>query len=212
MAMDEPRIELPAWLPWATTACLAALVACLGELWLIEKARSQLLREQSMLADAALKGAENQLEAERIVNRREVAGLRAGAVPREGLRAAMLAPPDGASRRPAEPAFGVLAWDPSGGKAVLRLGGLPAQPPERDYQLWLEGPGTGYPADCGVFHARPDDGAAGIAVTISGVLAPGCRFLLIDGTRGGARTLDEAEDRGSIVLASLPFDGKISGR
>src|ERR1035438_3088444 len=66
MPTDESRIELPAWLPWATTACLAALVACLGELWVIERARSQLLREEGMLTEAALKGMQNQLEAERI--------------------------------------------------------------------------------------------------------------------------------------------------
>ncbi len=62
--MDEPKTTLPTLLPWAATACLAALVACIGELWIIEKARMRLVQDQNLLAEAALKGTENQLEAE----------------------------------------------------------------------------------------------------------------------------------------------------
>lgn len=209
MPKDEPSLELPAWLPWATTACLAALVACLGELWIIERARSQLAREQYLLADAALKGAENQLEAERIVGRRALAGLRSADAP-SGLRAEMLAQPGAGPQR--SPAFGVVAWDPAAGRGLIGLGGLPEQAPDRDYQLWLESPGPGNPTDCGAFHAGAAGDGAFIAVTVSGAAGPGCRFLLVDGTRGGAGTLDEAKARGSIVLASRPFGGKISGR
>jgi len=205
-AMDESKFELPAWLPWATTACLAALVACLGELWIIEKARSELLREDGLLAEAALKGLENQMEAERIVSRRELDGLRAAAAPRGQLQTALLLAP-GANR---SGAFGAVAWDPAGGRGLLRLSGLPAQPPERDYQLWLDGPGT--PAECGVFHSSPRDGGDEVAVSLAGPIAPGCRLVLIDGAKGGARTLAEAEAAGSIVLATLPADGNISGR
>jgi len=75
--MDETKIELPAWLPWATTACLAALVACLVELWIIEKTRNQLLRDEDAIGQAALQAAQNQLEAERIVGRRELEQMRA---------------------------------------------------------------------------------------------------------------------------------------
>ena len=208
--MDESKIALPAWLPWATTACLAALVACLGELWIIEKMRSQLLRDQASLAEAALKGVENQLEAERIVSRSELAGFRADARP--PLRVALLLPPAGATPGGAGPAFGSVAWDPATGLGELALAAAPAQPLERDYQLWLEGPGAGYPADCGVVQApaRPDAGA--FPFRMSGAVAPGCRFLLIECAKGGARTLGEAQAGGPIVLATLPIGGKISGR
>jgi len=99
--MDEQKIPLPPWLPWATTACLAALVACLGELWILERARMRLMQEQVLLANAALKGAENQLEAERILDRREHAmerGEDMSSFPRPQGRA----PP-------------TQAWDPHGG-------------------------------------------------------------------------------------------------
>jgi len=49
------KTPLPQWLPWATTACLAALVACLGELWILEKARIQLLHDENQMTEAALK-------------------------------------------------------------------------------------------------------------------------------------------------------------
>jgi hypothetical protein len=208
MPTDESRIALPFWLPWATTACLAALVACLGELWIIEKARSQLLGEQCALAEAELKGAQNQLEAERIVDGRELSVLRAAGGPTTGIRVAWLLPPGGA----AAPAFGVVAWESGGRRAVVRLSGLPAQGLDSDYQLWLDGPAHGKPSDCGVFHAPGRDDAAGVEVVVAGPVEPGCRFVLVQGAKGGARTLAEAEAGGSIVLASLPFDGNILGR
>ncbi len=65
--MDETKYELPAWLPWATTACLAVMVACLFEFWTIEKSRSELLSEQGLLAESAAKAWQNQIEAERII-------------------------------------------------------------------------------------------------------------------------------------------------
>jgi len=206
MPTDESRIELPAWLPWATTACLAALVACLGELWIIERTRSQLLREEGLLTEAALKAAGNQLEAERIVNRRELAGLRAASGPQAGLRVALLLPPDGGPAHP--PLLGAAAWEPAGRRGLLRLCGLSGQPQERDYQLWLEGPGPGNPASCAVFHA-PADGD-GVSFKITGSFSTGCRFLLVDGKKGGAGTVEEAEAVGSIVLATLPFGENIS--
>jgi hypothetical protein len=204
--MDESTIALPSWLPWATTACLAALVACLGELWIIERAQSQLLREQCMLAEAELKGAQNQLEAERILNRRELAVLRSADGPPAELRVALLLPPEGGPT----PALGIVAWDGTRGRGLIRLSGLPEQNPQQDYQLWLEGPGPGIPYDCGVFHAPAQDGAGDFAVRITGPVAPGSRFVLFNGSKGGARTLVEARAGGSIVLASLPFAGKIS--
>ena len=79
--MDETKIELPAWLPWATTACLAALVACLLELWVIERTRNQMLRDEALMADASLRAARNQLEEERIFTRREIDQLKAGGAP-----------------------------------------------------------------------------------------------------------------------------------
>ncbi|HEY5078754.1 MAG TPA: anti-sigma factor, partial [Opitutaceae bacterium] len=141
--MNETRIELPGWLPWGTTACLAAVVACLVELWTIERARNQLLRDEGQLSESAMHGMGNQLEAERIISQREIEGLRAAAASRGVIRVVLLAAPPGAV-----PAIGALAWDTADGSGVIRVSGLPVQAPERDYQLWIEGAGA--PARCAV--------------------------------------------------------------
>jgi hypothetical protein len=219
--MDETKIELPAWLPWATTACLAALVACLGELWIIEKTRTQLLRDENLLAEASLKGAQNQLEAERIVSRREIEGLKAA--PAAG-RVALLAAPDAGRDDPfgQDRAWGIAVWNAAADSVQIRFTGLPSpdsvqtgfagppsQGPDRAYQCWIEGPGPGLPVGFMVrFDLKYDSYA--LAAHLAQPVPPGYRILLIDGAKGGAATLEEAKARGSIVLASPPQAGKIS--
>lgn len=201
--MDEPKIELPPWLPWATTACLAALVACLGELLLIEKTRAQFLRDQGQLADAAIKGAHNQLELERIVGERALERLRSGDV-----QVLLLSAPGGAAPAAVPPVQGALAWNPADGNGVVRVASA-GQPPNRDFQLWLDGPGPDYPVACAVLHASAGEAGGWVRMKLGAAVVPGCRFLLIDGVAGGARSLAEAKAAGSIVLATLPYTGSI---
>ncbi len=206
--MDESRFQLPAWLPWATTACLAALVACLGELWIIEKMRSQLARDQGALAEAALKAAENQLEAERIIERGERGHLGGPAPAASGLRVALLLPPDGAPARAERPSLGAVAWDPSGARAEVTISRSPPPPAGIVFELWLEAPDGS--DDCGAVavHSGPDPVASTIRLTRP--VASGSRFVLIEERIGASRTLEEAKAGGPIVLATLPIDGNIS--
>jgi hypothetical protein len=202
--MDETKIELPAWLPWATTACLAALVACVGELWIVERARNQLERDERRLEEASLKAAQNQLEAERIVDRREIEELGASA-------AELLAAPGATADSPfAGRPWGVARWNGAAGTVLVRFSGLPAPASGRDYQLWIDGAGAGFPQDCGVVQAPQDGDPGALVVRLGGPVPRGSRILLIDGKKGGARTLAEAQAGGSIVLASLPRPGKIT--
>jgi hypothetical protein len=205
--MDETKYELPTWLPWATTACLAALVACLFEFWIIEKSRSELLSEQGLLAESAAKAGQNQIEAERIIRSREIEVLAAKADPQSGLQVIRLQP-----ETPGDLSCGVAVLDPASGRGQLRLYGIFGQPQARDYQLWVEGPGPGYPARCGVFHLEPGNGQGTDPVPIAATLNPGCRMILIEGAKGGSSTLSGAREGGSIVLASPPYTGEISGR
>jgi len=206
--MDETKIELPAWLPWATTACLAALVACLGELWIIEKTRTQLLKEENLLAEASLKGAQNQLEAERIVSRREIDGVRAGSA---AASVTFLATPGAGREDPfgLDHAWGVAVWNASAENVQIRLAGLPTPDPDRDYQCWIEGSGPGLPVGC-IIHSSVYDDSYALAVHLRSPVPPEYRILLIYGKKGGAATLEEAKAGGSIVLASPPQAGKIS--
>jgi hypothetical protein len=198
--MDEPNYQLPGWLPWATTACLAALVACLVELWIIERSRGELLREQAELAQSAATAAQNQLEAERILDARQIHDLSAGRDPVAAFQVILLS-----SAEQGSPARGVAVVDPATGRGQLRLYGTPGQPDERDYQLWLEGPGPGEPESCGVFHEGQT--GAGNPVGIRALLVPGSWFVLIDGAKGGRSTLAEARGAGSNILASTPYKG-----
>jgi hypothetical protein len=204
--MDEQKIPLPAWIAWAMVACLAALVAGLGELWLVEKARAQLLRDENLLAGAALKSSQNQLEAERIVGRRQAETSPAGLA---GFGAALLSPPDGATPAASLPPWGVVIWDGANRNGLLRFSRLPEAAADRDYQLWLEGPGAPYPSDCGVFHGPPAGDDRGVPFNVNAPVGAGCRFILLEVKKGGALTLPEARAGGSIVLASAALSGRI---
>jgi hypothetical protein len=200
--VEEARFELAAWIPWATTACLAALAACLIELWMIERARNQLLRDQGELAQSALQAMGNQLEAERIISRREMEGRRPSPAAAGALVVALLAPgQDGV------PGMGAVAWDPADGRGVVRVSGLPPQALERDYQLWIEGAPA---ARCAVFHAQSGECDAQVRLDPSLASRPGARFLLVEGPRGGSGSLGEARAGGSIVLATPLPGGRIS--
>lgn len=208
--MDEQKIPLPPWLAWAMVACLAALVAGLGELWLVEKSRSQLLRDENLLAVAALQESQNQLEAERILGRRQAEKGTAGLA---GFGAALLSPPDRAPAGAASASpWGVVIWDGANRNGILRFSHLPEAPADRDYQLWLEGQGSTYPSDCGVFHGTPAGDDRGIPFNVNAPVGAGCRFILLEVKKGGALTLPEARAGGSIVLASDPLSERISSR
>jgi hypothetical protein len=207
--MEETKIALPAWLPWATTACLAAMVACLVELWVIEKSRYQLLKEESLLAESEMKAMDNQLAAERIVHRREMENLKAATEPRGTLQVVLLEPVGPGAAPTPGPACGVVIWDPSDGTGRIRLAGAQPQGPERDYQLWILGPGPLGPKSCGIFHAVSAHQEAEIRIEPALASAPGPRFFLVEVAKGGAQTLEDAESHGPIVLASAIPAGRI---
>ncbi len=196
--MDDPKHPLPPWLPWATTAGLAALLACVGELLALEHARTRLLHDQNLLAEAALKGAENQLEAERILERRELA--EAGLA---GLGIELLESVPGSAAGPS--ARGVLAWEPGKSRAVVQVSGLPDPGPKGAYELWQEGPGG--LVLCSVLGGKNPDSA--VAVSLRAPVTPGSRFLVVLGEKGAPVPAGERPREGSIVLATLPSPGKI---
>jgi hypothetical protein len=202
--MDERKIPLPEWLPWATTAVLAALVACIGELWILEKTKSQILRDDGALAAAELKAVNNQLEAERIVNQRELLESRS----ERGL-AVLVAP-----RGTGSAACGAVTWDQFTKRGELTFFGLPQMAPDGDFQLWMSRFVTGQrpnsdpkydwttPASCGVFSPPLGRGPVKVGVSIEAPSRSGIIFTLTYGKKGGAYSLEEAIAEGSIVLAT----------
>jgi len=206
----ESKIPLPDWLPWGTTAVLAALVACLGELWMVERTRTQLLRDENALAATALKAADTQLESERIVSRRQVEELSAAAVDQTGLGLLLLSPPADSPGVPTGPKGGAVIWKPEAGQGFVTFAKGSLKPVHEDYQLWVVRP-DGTATNCGVLEGDGDD-VSRIPVTFDFPLERRCQFFLVDGKKGGASSFKEATDTGSIVLASLPWDGRILNR
>jgi hypothetical protein len=216
--MDETKIELPPWLPWATTACLAALVACLLELWIIERTRTQMLKDENLMSEATLKAAQNQLEAERIINRREIEELRASAGTAAEVEAMVMLPPgeDPADQiYPGHP-WGAVTWNARTGIGSVKFVDLPALGAGRDYQFWIEGDGP-LPFGSILVQVDPADPRTYVPIIRAFPLQSGAhfpmpgmhRFLLISTQKGGAKTLEAAKSEGSIILASPPQSPKI---
>lgn len=59
-------------IPWAIAACFALSAAWLGQLYLAARANASLLRDGRTMAELSLKSTQQQLEAERILSRRQV--------------------------------------------------------------------------------------------------------------------------------------------
>ncbi|HEY1792859.1 MAG TPA: hypothetical protein VGG34_08065 [Opitutaceae bacterium] len=187
--MDETPISLPPWLPWATTACLAALAACLGELWAIERMRVRQMGDEAALAAASLQATQNQLEAERIVSRREIDDLKGAAT---GLAppAALLVPPGGGG--------GAGPWGVVAGDQSLLCGGL-ARADANHYELWAV-LGDGSSVAMAAF-----EGTGSAQRVRLRAIRPGSvirDFLLLRTPGGASLTLEDAKAQGLIILAS----------
>jgi hypothetical protein len=199
--MDDPKLAYPPWLPWGAVACLAALLACVGELWMVERARLDLQKEENRIAGDALRSAENQLEAERIVSSREIRGLRD--LPEAGFRMAALLPPDGAPTGPR----GVVVWSASEPRtAHVHLAGLPVPAAGRILGLWFVGAAGGGAFSCGSVPVGP---GPSLSVTLPSPIAAGSRFILADGPAAPPGGPDGAYGGGSIILASAPIAERI---
>lgn len=90
-ARPAPGTVIPfaSWIGLAAAACFALAAAYFGQAFVTERAAVAALRDQQTLADLALRGATNQLEAERLISRRELAAASAKAAESSGLVAAL---------------------------------------------------------------------------------------------------------------------------
>jgi anti-sigma-K factor RskA len=68
-------VAFPTWIPWGIAASFAILALWVGQLHLTNRSEMEVLRHRQALADVTLKNLQNQLEAERIVAKQELAGL-----------------------------------------------------------------------------------------------------------------------------------------
>ena len=218
-------IAFPTLIAWAAAACFALAAAWTTHLYV--NARSEHLRERDrlQLADLELQSARNRLEAERIVNSRELADARrdlthtrrelADATQRIADSDQRIAVLDRklaaqgdldqlkiatlASLLGNTPdALAVAVWDPTGQKGVLSVSKLPAVASNKDYQLWVIDPTYPAPVSGGIFTVDPATGEARVNFKAGKpIKSGGAKFAVSLERKGGAPA-----PQGKIVLIS----------
>jgi anti-sigma-K factor RskA len=151
------------YLPWSLAAGFALGLLWLAQLQLASHAENELLRQQAELASLALQSSNQQLEAERIVRRQQLAMLD------QQLRAqsdlANLKITALASLLDNSPkALAIAVWNPARQEGVLKVEKLPALLPHQDYQLWVVDPQYPNPVDGGVFTVNAETGEARLPI------------------------------------------------
>lgn len=178
---QSPAPPLPApivfgrFAPWAAAAVFALGALWLAQLHFAQRATTDLLASQASLAEVALQTARQQVEAERLLARQQVAALEGQVAEREA-RIAQLTRDLKSQADLAElkitalssllnhspQALAVAVWSNTRQEGVLQVEKLPPLAPGQDYQLWVVDPQYANPVDGGVFAVDTQSGAARI--------------------------------------------------
>jgi hypothetical protein len=164
--------HLSGWLPWIIAAGFAVISAWLGQFALVTREQNALLQDRQTFADFERRTAQNQLEAERIIARHEIAGLRSGDP--GSFEISLLSPPSDHSAI----AFAAVAWNPATRQGVLQVTNLPAPPAGQRYRLWITDQKKPVPVDAGDVAIDAATGAARVAFHLGGPAGAVPRFTL----------------------------------
>ena len=159
-------------LPWAAAAGFALLAAWFAQAYFSARTETQVLATQQLLADLALKRTGQQLEAERILARGQLAGLDRqladartqiatldDRIKREADLANLKITALASMLKNSPEAIAVAVWNPARQEGVLKVDRLPALAADQDYQLWVVDPQYPNPVDGGVFTVDAQTGA-----------------------------------------------------
>ena len=179
LASVEPKIEnqkseiirppssvFRSLLPWAAAAAFALVAGWFARLYIASRSEAQLVGAQQALADLELKSTRIQLEAERILARRQLANLNQQVavlderIKREADLANFKITTLASMLNNSPQAVAVAVWNPEKQEGVLQVAKLPALAADKDYQLWVVDPQYPNPVDGGVFTVDPQTGEA----------------------------------------------------
>jgi anti-sigma-K factor RskA len=159
--------------PWAMAAGLAIVAAWQAQRLATLSGELELARTNAELAEVGRRSFQTQLDAERIVLRRESADLNqklaaadaelvtlARRMREEGAVANLKITALASMLNNSPQAHAVAVWDPNRQEGVLTVEKLPALAPSQDYQLWVVDPQYPNPVDGGVFTVDPQTGEA----------------------------------------------------
>jgi anti-sigma-K factor RskA len=184
-------IAFPSWVPWLAAASVGIAV-WYGSQYYAARKEIFALREEKVLAQAALERARGELER----SGRQIAALDARLRSEGDLahyKIATLASMLGNS--PA--AVAVAVWDPAREQGVLSVSKLPPLAKEKDYQLWIIDAQYPNPVNGGVFVVDPVTGEAHIVFRGDKPIKTAAKFAVSLERKGG---VPKAE--GPIVLLS----------
>lgn len=217
-----PKARERAVAPWALAASLALCAGWFAQLYLSAQSEAEILRIQVELAAVSLQATRQQLEAERILSRQQVADLerqmsaaaadltdaRTQSAERERQIARLtrdhksqvdLANLKVTALAPllhnSPQALAVAVWDPARQEGLLKVEKLPALQPSQNYQLWIVDPQYPNPVDGGVFTVDPGTGEARLVFRAKQPVATVSAFAVTLERKGGV-----AKAEGPFVL------------
>jgi anti-sigma-K factor RskA len=161
------------FLPWAAAAVFAVSALWLAQLHFAQRSATDLLASQASLTEVALQSARQQVEAERLLARQQIAALEAQVAERDRrvaqLTSDLKSQADLAELRitalssllkNSPQALAVAVWSNTRQEGVLQVEKLPPLAPGQDYQLWVVDPQYANPVDGGVFAVDTQSGGA----------------------------------------------------
>jgi hypothetical protein len=171
-------VNTRALIPWAVAACFAFAAAWLGRLYLASRLETEGLRTQQALADVALKSADQQLEAERILARAQLAQADLA-----NVKIAVLTASQGGTAG----SRGVVVWNSARQEGVLALEKMPALAADQRLELWLiEAKADAKPVSAGVFELGAD-GVTRTSFRSAAPVGPVAKFMVSREKNDGAR-------------------------
>ncbi|HTQ31088.1 MAG TPA: anti-sigma factor [Opitutaceae bacterium] len=186
------------WLPWAAAAAFALAAVWLGQLYFAQKTESIALRDEAELARLETQGAKNQIEAERLLARKQLADLAQQLQANDDLarlKIARLVSLAGNSPQ----ARAIAVWDPARQEGVFTTEKLPAKEADQDYQLWVIDPQKARPISAGVFVVNAAGGAR-VEFAPEQPIATAAKFAVSLEKKGGAPR--NSGPQGPVIMMS----------
>jgi anti-sigma-K factor RskA len=209
-------------IPWTIAAGLAIGCGWLSQLYFATRSEALQLSDGQMLSQMEVRGAQLQVEAERVIAQRDIADAKrqiadlnrtvattAEEIAKRDQQIASLneqlqAQGDLAQFKIATlasmagnspQALAIAVWNPKTQEGVLSVAKLPALASDKDYQLWLIDPAYPAPVDGGVFTVNPATGDARINFKPNQRVNNAAKFAVSLERKGGVKKAE-----GPIVL------------
>jgi anti-sigma-K factor RskA len=194
--------RLPFWAGWAVASVFIVATGYFVGVNFNTRSQFGALRENERLARIDAKALSNQLEAERLISRRQIDSLRLAQADISDLKKqnalADLKIDSLASLVANTPdARAIAVWNPHTQEGILTVTKLPALADGKDYQLWVVDPQYPIPVDGGVFQVDPVTGEARVTFKPNKPVATVAKFAVSLERKGG---VPKAE--GTMMLLS----------